>query len=80
MKPKMNPAAKEPSETDDGIVVDRPSSRIMRVWAKRIKSGKSKPVMVYVGGAWTMHVVRGNKRVMQVPIGDLYGPASPDKN
>ncbi len=71
MKPNKNAVSETPAEPDNGVVVDRPSSRIMRVWAKRIKSGKSKPVMVYVGGKWTMHVVRGNKRVMQVPVGDL---------
>lgn len=51
------------------VVRDVPSRAIRKVWADKILSGKTAPVMVYVGGAWTMHIVRGNKRVLQVPLG-----------
>lgn len=59
-------------ESKTGIV-DRPSRSVRKIWAKRIKSGKAVPIMVYVGGSWTMHIVRGNKRVMQVPVDAPHG-------
>ena len=61
------------NDLDDKTIIDRPSRSVRKIWAKRIKSGKATPIMVYVGGSWTMHIVRGNKRVMQVPVDAPHG-------
>ncbi|MBI3299164.1 MAG: hypothetical protein HYZ75_13430 [Elusimicrobia bacterium] len=53
------------------VVVDRPSRRMMNTWSKRLRTGKATPVPIYIGGSWSMMVVRGNKRVMQLNIGAL---------
>ena len=51
------------------IALDAPSTSMRRRWAKRISDGKSKPVIVYVGGQWSIDVLRGRKRTMRVNIG-----------
>ena len=67
-------------ENETGLTADRPSRRIMKIWARRITSGKAKPVMVYVGGSWTIHVLRGNRRGLQVSVGDLNGGGAIKEN
>ncbi len=57
------------------VLVDRPSRRMMNTWSKRLRTGKATPVPIYIGGSWSMMVLRGNKRVMQLSIGGL-GPDS----
>lgn len=49
--------------------LDTPSAAMRKRWAKKITDGKAKPVMVYVGGQWSMNVQRGTKRVMRVNLG-----------
>lgn len=49
--------------------LDAPSAAMRRRWAKKIAEGKSKPVIVYVGGQWSLNVVRGTKRIMRVNFG-----------
>ena len=49
--------------------LDAPSAAMRKRWAKKISEGKSKPVIVYVGGQWSLNVVRGTKRIMRVNFG-----------
>ncbi len=47
---------------------ERPSARMLRTWAKRITRGNAVTIPVFTGGAWTLQVLRGHKRVLQVPV------------
>ena len=49
--------------------LDAPSAAMRKRWAKKITEGKVRPVMVYVGGQWSMNVQRGTKRIMRVNVG-----------
>ncbi|MBI5596256.1 MAG: hypothetical protein HY928_09245 [Elusimicrobia bacterium] len=49
--------------------LDAPSAAMRKRWAKKIVEGKSKPIIVYVGGQWSLNVVRGTKRIMRVNFG-----------
>ncbi|MBI5595675.1 MAG: hypothetical protein HY928_06240 [Elusimicrobia bacterium] len=49
--------------------LDAPSAAMRKRWAKKIAEGTARPVMVYVGGQWSMNVQRGTKRVMRVNLG-----------
>lgn len=49
--------------------LDAPSAAMRKRWAKKIAEGKSKPIIVYVGGQWSLNVVRGTKRIMRVNVG-----------
>ncbi|MBI3299180.1 MAG: hypothetical protein HYZ75_13510 [Elusimicrobia bacterium] len=55
---------------NNDVPVDRPSRRMMKIWSKRLKLGQANSVPVYIGGSWSMMVVRGNKRVMQLTLGE----------
>ncbi len=41
---------------------------MLRTWAKRIGRGNAVTVPVFTGGEWTLQVLRGHKRVLQVPV------------
>lgn len=45
---------------------DRPSRRMMKTWARRIAQGAARPVPVFIGGAWSLQIERGEKRALQV--------------
>lgn len=47
---------------------DRPSQSLLKNWGRKLSRGKAAVVPVYVGGGWTCQIVRGNKRVLQVPF------------
>ncbi len=46
-----------------------PASSLLKSWGKRLAKGNVPVIPVYVGGAWTLQVPRGNKRVLRVPVG-----------
>lgn len=58
-------ALREPSAYEP----DRPSSRMVRNWAKLISKGRANVIPVFVAGGWTLHVLRGHKRVLQFSLG-----------
>ena len=47
---------------------DRPSQRMLKTWAKRIKHGRAATVPVFVGGKWSLQILRGHKRVLQLGL------------
>ena len=47
---------------------DRPSRRILRTWARRIKNGEANTIPVYVGGSWSLQIMRGHKRALQLGL------------
>ena len=53
----------------DGLRLDAPSTSMRRRWAKKLASGKTQTVIVYVGGQWSCSVQRGNKRNMRINLG-----------
>lgn len=54
---------------NQGLEPDRPSNRMVRNWAKLISKGRANVIPVFVDGSWTLHVLRGHKRVLQFAIG-----------
>lgn len=55
-------------EESEELKADTPSAGIRRRWGKRLAQGKAKPVLVYVGGQWSLNVPRGNKRLMRISL------------
>ncbi|MFH2204113.1 MAG: hypothetical protein ABIJ96_13420 [Elusimicrobiota bacterium] len=53
----------------DEMLQDKPAKTLLRAWSKRMAKGSAIIVPVFVGGKWTLQVPRGNKRVLQVPVG-----------
>lgn len=51
------------------LELDEPSAAMRQRWAKRIAAGTAKPIPVFVGGAWSVNVVRGNKRILRMQVG-----------
>lgn len=47
---------------------DRPAKSLLKNWGRKLASGRAEVVPVYVGGEWTFQIMRGNKRVLQVPV------------
>ena len=45
-----------------------PASTLLKAWGKRMAKGNVPVIPVFVGGAWTLQVPRGNKRVLRVPV------------
>jgi hypothetical protein len=66
IKSETSNIAPDRSET---IEPDRPSNRMVRNWAKNISKGRANVIPVFVDGAWTLHVLRGHKRVLQFSLG-----------
>lgn len=50
------------------LAQDRPSQRMLKTWAKRIKHGRAATVPVFVGGKWSLQILRGHKRVLQLGL------------
>lgn len=44
------------------------SKRLLKAWGKRLAKGDAPIVPVYVNGAWTINVTRGNKRPLKVVV------------
>lgn len=66
MPRNATPKAKE--FPDDMIHQDKPAKSLLRSWGKRMSQGNAAMIPVFVGGAWTLQIPRGNKRVLQLPI------------
>lgn len=45
-----------------------PAPSLLKAWGKRMAKGNVRVVPVYVGGAWSLQVPRGNKRVLRVNV------------
>lgn len=54
------------TEPEENIVGDKPAASLLKSWGKRLSQGNAPVIPVYVGGAWSFQVPRGNKRVLQV--------------
>jgi len=54
--------------TNEEITRDLPSRRMLKNWAKRIAQGTVKPIPVYVGGAWSLQIMRGKKRRLMLEL------------
>ena len=48
----------------EGMVRDT----LLQTWGKRLAKGEAPAIPIYVGGAWTIGVVRGNKRTLRVVV------------
>ena len=57
-----------PSRINTPLPQDRPSRRMLKIWAKRIAGGQASTIPVFVGGAWTLNIPRGHKRVLQLAL------------
>lgn len=64
----LKPWAEKASLPPEPFSGERPSQRMLRTWAKRIRKGSAIPIPVYVGGAWSLQVLRGHKRVLQLSL------------
>ncbi len=53
---------------DNGLHQDKPAKSLLRSWGKRMAQGNAAIIPVFVGGAWTLQIPRGNKRVLQLPV------------
>ena len=60
------PKAKE--FRDNEIHQDKPAKSLLRSGGKRMSQGNAAVIPVFVGGAWTLQVPRGNKRVLQLSV------------
>ena len=47
---------------------DKPASTLLRSWGKRMAKGSALVIPVFIGGAWSVQVPRGNKRVLRVNV------------
>lgn len=45
-----------------------PAPSLLKSWGKRMAKGKVPMIPVFVGGAWSLQVPRGNKRVLRVNV------------
>ncbi len=45
-----------------------PSTSLLKAWGKRMQKGNVRMIPVYVGGAWSVQVPRGNKRVLRLSV------------
>jgi len=44
------------------------SKSMLKAWGKRMAAGEAQVVPVYVAGAWTLNIRRGNKRVLKIAV------------
>ena len=47
---------------------DKPANSLLKSWGKRMAKGSATIIPVFVGGAWSLQVPRGNKRVLRVNV------------
>jgi hypothetical protein len=45
-----------------------PAPSLLKSWGKRMAKGSVPMIPVFVGGAWSLQVPRGNKRVLRVNV------------
>lgn len=45
-----------------------PAPSLLKSWGKRMAKGNVPMIPVFVGGAWSLQVPRGNKRVLRVNV------------
>ncbi|MBI5201312.1 MAG: hypothetical protein HY925_06975 [Elusimicrobia bacterium] len=45
-----------------------PSASLLKAWGKRMQKGNVRMIPVFVGGAWSLQVPRGNKRVLRLNV------------
>lgn len=45
-----------------------PSASLLKSWGKRMQNGNVRMIPVFVGGAWSLQVPRGNKRVLRLNV------------
>jgi hypothetical protein len=58
-------------ELEDELPKEKPSRRMLRNWAKRIAQGEARAIPVYVGGSWSLQIMRGKKRRLQLELGQI---------
>ena len=52
------------------------SKRLLKSWGKRMAKGNVAVIPVFVGGAWSLQVPRGNKRVLRVNVSSDKKPSA----
>ncbi|MCX5787652.1 MAG: hypothetical protein NTX64_03955 [Elusimicrobia bacterium] len=45
-----------------------PAPSLLKAWGKRMSQGNATIIPVFVGGAWSLQVPRGNKRILRVQV------------
>ncbi|MCX5789707.1 MAG: hypothetical protein NTX64_14570 [Elusimicrobia bacterium] len=45
-----------------------PAPSLLKSWGKRMAKGNVPMIPVFVGGAWSLQVQRGNKRILRVEV------------
>ena len=45
-----------------------PSASLLKAWGKCMQKGNVRMIPVFVGGAWSVQVPRGNKRVLRLSV------------
>ncbi|MFA5140528.1 MAG: hypothetical protein WC728_14965 [Elusimicrobiota bacterium] len=53
----------------DTTYSDKPSTRLMTVWGRRLRNKQAAVIPVFVGGKWTYQIPRGPQRVMTLRVG-----------
>lgn len=61
-----NDGLEVPGRINTPLAQDRPSRRMLKIWAKRVAGGQASTIPVFVGGAWTLNIPRGHKRVLRL--------------
>lgn len=51
-------------------IQDKPAATLVRSWGKRMAQGQAAVIPVFVGGAWSLQIPRGNKRVLKMALKD----------
>ena len=55
-------------EKDERPIQDKPAASLLKSWGKRMSTGEAAVIPVYIGGAWSIQIPRGNKRVLQLAV------------
>ncbi|MBI4348133.1 MAG: hypothetical protein HY553_14930 [Elusimicrobia bacterium] len=45
-----------------------PSPSLLKAWGKRMQKGNVRMIPVFVGGAWSLQIPRGNKRLLRLNV------------
>ena len=56
------------ADNDEKPIQDKPAASLLRSWGKRMSQGEAAVIPVFVGGAWSLQIPRGNKRVLQLAV------------
>ena len=53
---------------DENYDVTAAAPSLLKAWGKRMSKGNVPMIPVFVGGAWSIQMPRGNKRILRVKI------------